>query len=299
MKPQNIVKKPQTPNILSSITKNKCISKIKRLPFAIYFIILNQVVLTVFDREGRMSIEEEVRREQREKFKKMNFKKKLKYIWDYYKWHIIISIAIIAVASSLIKDMRLNNLPSYINILLVNASPSFSPEDELIGDIAAYSQVDLNEYKISVDSSIVLDDGSSFSQFAIGSAQKFLAMYAAHDVDVMIAPEPVIEMYLKSGIFADPLELLDETEIERLKKCGCTFYYRKLKEMTNPEEWDETLENKDICIGIVLNDNSYLNDVGAYIPDENSLVTDVIFTFSSVAENKDNAIDFLRMITNR
>lgn len=246
-----------------------------------------------------MTIEKEVRQMQREKFRKMNTKEKCKYILDYYKWHIIVTVFILAVAFSLIKDMMANNRPSYLNILLINTAPSFNPEDGLTGDIADYSDVDLNEYKINVDSTMYLENDSSYSPFAMGSAQKFLAVYAAGEVDVMIAPESVIEMYLKANIFTDPMELLDEKEIDCLKQAGCTFCYKKLKDMTDPEDWDDSMDNKDICIGIVLNNDNYLNKVGAYTSDENSLVTDVIFTFSSVIENRDNAIDFLRMITNQ
>ncbi|MCR4656023.1 MAG: hypothetical protein K5770_07335 [Lachnospiraceae bacterium] len=246
-----------------------------------------------------MTIEKEVRQMQREKFRKMSTKEKCRYILDYYKWHIIVSIFILAVTISLIKDMRANNRPSYLNILLINTSPSFNSEDELTGDIADYCDVDLNEYKISVDSSMFLEEDSSYSPFAMGSAQKFLAVYAAGEVDVMIAPESVIEMYLKANIFEDPMELLDEEDIESLEQAGCTFCYKKLKDMTDPENWDDSMENKDICIGITLNNNSYLKKIGAYSPDENGNITDVIFTFSSVVENKDNAIAFLRMITNQ
>ena len=227
----------------------------------------------------------------------MDTRQKLAYIRDYYKWHIIIALAVVIFLISFIRDMRENSKPSYIDIVFVNAAPYFNAEERLKPDIEAYSDIDTKEYKINIDSSIIIGSDGDTSPATIGSTQKFLALYAAKEVDVMIAPEPVIDMYIKADIFADPTEILSPEEIDRLSQKGYTLYYRKLSERIEPEERDTLMEDKDVCIGIVLNNSSYLSDIGAFPADNISSNTPVIFTFSSVSEHLESARSFLNLLT--
>ncbi len=256
------------------------------------------LVRYIWGERRKMSVEKEIREEQKKKLSRMSTKEKLSYIWDYYKWHIIITVALLAISISLAKDIRHNKMPSFINVLMANASPYFDPENRLVSDIAEYGEVDLNSQRISVDSSILIDNDST-SPLAMGSAQKLLAMYAANEVDVMIAPESVIDFYLKTKIFADPLELLDEAQAKRLKDAGYEFYYRKLSEMTDPEEEEMPSEDREVCVGIIINNSSYLSEIGAYTGLEDKSGPPVIFTFAKGSEKKENAILFLNLLTGR
>ena len=40
-------------------------------------------------------------KEERASIKNAPFKKKLRYFWDYYKWHVIITVAAVVIAAVL------------------------------------------------------------------------------------------------------------------------------------------------------------------------------------------------------
>ena len=244
-------------------------------------------------------VDSDIRKEQREHLRRMNTKEKAAYIWGYYKWHMIGIIFVIIFITSLVHDMLQNSRPSFIDILMINVSAGFDAGDRLIDDIASFSGVDTDEYRIDVDSSLYIneDDLAMSGPVAAASAQKLVALFAAGEVDVMIAPEPVLKSYLSAGIFTDPGTVLDASYIRELEEKGYELYYRKLSETMDPEEMDENFEDREVCVGIVINNSSYLSEIGAYGRLSPNSGTDVIFIFSSVGKHLDNARSFLEMIT--
>ena len=245
------------------------------------------------------SVEEDIRKEQREHLRRMNTKEKAAYIWGYYKWHMIGVLFAIILITSLIHDMLQNSRPVFVDILLLNTDAGFDAGERLVSDIASFSGVDTREYRINVDSSLYINEDDSVppGPVAAASAQKLLALYAAGEVDVMIAPEAVIESYLRAGIYTDPETVLEKSYIKELENKGYELYFRKLSEMTDPEDMDEAFKDRDVCVGIVINNSSYLSEAGVYDGLSPDSETDVIFTFSSVGQHLDNARSFLDLIT--
>ncbi len=249
-----------------------------------------------------MSVEKEIRKIQRESLKNMNNRQRLSYIWGYYKWHILFTLFIAILLISITKDLIINNRPSYINILLINASPFFSGNEELEQDIAEFSNVDLNKYNINIDPSIYISeqDSDTLNPMNIGSVQKFMALYASNDVDVMIAPETFIDMYLHEDMYADPVTIAGEELIAKLEEAGFPLYYRKLSEFKDQEEAkesEEPFEDREICIGIKINNSDYLNSLNVYDNAIKSWDTPVIFTFSGACKNPEHSLEFLNLIS--
>ncbi|MCR5788269.1 MAG: hypothetical protein K6G83_00115 [Lachnospiraceae bacterium] len=244
-----------------------------------------------------MSIESDIRKEQKAKLRLMSPKEKCSYIWAYYKFHILISLFILLFLFTTIRDIHRNSRPHFIDVLLVNASPGFQPEDDMEGDYAAWAGVDTDAFQISIDASIQFDrDGDGINPLTLGAAQKFLAVYAAGDVDAMLAPEAVIENYLKAGIFTDPTTVLTEAQINDLTEKGCELYIRKQSELINEEEEEMPAEDREVCIGIKINSSSYLSENGVFPSSGDILEPPVIFTFSPGSDSFDNAVSFLEMI---
>jgi hypothetical protein len=66
--------------------------------------------------------------------------------------------------------------------------------------------------------------------------------------------------------------------------------------MTDPEDMEEPIKDREVCIGIIVNNSRYLSETGAYSGLSADSGTNVIFTFSSVGQHLENACYFLDMI---
>ncbi len=251
-----------------------------------------------------MTLEQEIRKKQKESFAKMTPGQKLSYIFGYYKWHILAAVAFVIIVTSVTRDLINGNRPVFVNILLVNASPWFDPEERLKGDIASRFNVNTDEYRIDIDSSVTIGDPQEMSPVSVASAQKLMALYAAGETDVMIAPESVIDIYLQAGIFADPTAFLSESELKALESKGYELCYRKQSEMSDEDTAaaadagiSQPSEDRDVCVGIIVDNSSYLKEIGAFSGFSEHDKTHVIFTFSPVSPHPENAAAFLKMIT--
>ena len=249
-------------------------------------------------------VEKEIRKQQRENLKKMSLQKKAEYLWTYYKWHLIGLVLLLIFTGLLLRDISYGSKPSYINVIMMNTQPGFDPVEQLVPDLYDLSGVDPEEYRINIDTTMYISDSPAAAQITMGSEQKLLALYAAKEADVMIAPESVVEHYLQAGIFADPAAILGPEMTEELQRKGFPLYFRKQGEMVPEEEGPASEgkqiipEDKDVCLGIVINDSSYIKNLGVYDLPGDSGAESIIFTFSAVSENVKSSLNFLELLLN-
>lgn len=245
-------------------------------------------------------VEKEIREQQKSNLKKMNTREKADYLWSYYKWYLIGAILAVVIVCTLIRDISYGSKPSYINAVIMNADPSFDPADRLVPDLMDFAGVDPKEYRINIDTSMYISKAPEAAQITMGSEQKLAALYAAGEIDVMIAPESVFEHYPEADLFKDPFTILEEDYIERLRENGFLPYYKKekvpdTKENTGNENAGKKDEEK--CLGIIVNNSSYLNEIGLFNDlyfEENS---PVIYSFSSISDDIKSSVNLLKLLT--
>ena len=154
-------------------------------------------------------------REEREALKNADLKTKWQYFLDYYKWYVIGSVAVIAFVISIVYSV----LTAKDNALFGYFLNAYAEEDKIIAflnDFAETAEIDLNEYGVSIDSSLQHIAGS-MDENSYLSSQKIMVTIAAADVDFLAADESAFEYYANSDTFFDLREIYTEEELARFR----------------------------------------------------------------------------------
>ena len=243
------------------------------------------------------NIHDEIK-EQKEKFSELSFKKKIEYVYDYYKWFFIIGIAVIGGLVVFLRDYKDNMRPTYIEVAMINSYFGYDSTNTVQQDYINQYNIDTNEYKIYVDMGINLSE-EAFDTTMLASQQKLVSMYAAKDLDVVIGPVAIMEGPANCDAYGDLSELLPDDLIEQLKDREYEFYYF---DPTKDEIEDYEENRQPYFAGIYLDTCSYLNNNGEYgaYPVATDEDDRPIFTIPANTQRLDHAIEFLRfLIENR
>jgi hypothetical protein len=136
---------------------------------------------------------------EKEKLKDMSFKKKLAYLWEYYKIHAIIAIAVISLIYYFINNILTPDVSPQFNAAVINNSIPEDVWEEYKADFGEYLQIDPERESIEFNTSFYLNNSSELSM----NMQQVLTTYiAAEEIDVMIAPESEFQKYSYYGYMA-------------------------------------------------------------------------------------------------
>ncbi len=227
-----------------------------------------------------MALKDEIREEQK-KVKDRPLSGKIKYIWDYYKIHIIVGIFVVIFLAVFVKDWINNSKPVYLNVVALNTVLDYNSDFDPEADLAAYAGIDPEEERVVFDTSMRIDLESN-TQIGMASEQKILALFTAEEIDVMMAPEAIANFYAKEDAFVDIRTYLSDAEIKALSDRGYPVYYA-------------TCEGQTIPAGFYLNNSAYLKRIsehGTFIPEDNAVIT---FTYCN--KHPEASLQLLRMIT--
>ena len=180
-------------------------------------------------------------KEEREALKHGTPKEKLSYFWYYYKWHVIISVIVIAIVVSFVHQM-LNRREIAFSAVMLNAS-ALNQETTLpdfAEDFAALEGIDLNSEDLSFDTSIRIEE-ESMDEISVTSSQKLMVYVAADELDTMITDRDSFRKYANSSMFYDLRDILTEEQITALEPY---FYYVDRTVVLAIEEANDSLDTE-------------------------------------------------------
>lgn len=153
------------------------------------------------------------------KLKKMTFGEKVKYIWEYYKIHIII-VALIAFLVISIGQVVYRNIKyeSVFHCAMVNSLLSIKEEEYIIDDFGKYIGIDKEHETLTFDSGyIFMWDNSSNSDTNLTSRMKVASSLAAQTLDIFLADETYIVSAAPEGQLYDLTEVLPENIFKQIE----------------------------------------------------------------------------------
>lgn len=147
-----------------------------------------------------------------DKFKKLSFKDKLDYLWDYYKIQIISGITVIAIIIYVLY-LTFRYVPEDIlNVTLINSTVTSEDEVTVGDDYLAFAGYDPYDYHVTIGTYISIDDGMS------GKAREFVAAkILAEEIDILFWDDEASDYVKTLGASADLEEFLSEPYIEEYK----------------------------------------------------------------------------------
>ncbi len=153
-------------------------------------------------------------KEEGAKLKEMTFGEKMEYIWEYYKVHIIITVALVFFIVSMIKIVY-NNIKyeEVFHCAIVNSLLSGTEENYLKEGFGEYLEIDEEHDTLTFDSSYMFfwDDISyNTSDTTYSSRMKVAATLASQTLDIFVADKTYIESGAPELQFYDLSEVLPE-----------------------------------------------------------------------------------------
>lgn len=196
-------------------------------------------------------------KEERAEIKNRSFKEKMKYFWDYYKWHVIGGAIGVGVVISLIYTYATKKNTAYYSAF-VNMGETIYSEDYKKG-FAERTGIDLEKNDVIFD--VMYFDLSSMDQSTIATTQKIMVYVSAGDLDSMVGDLSAMDRYAYNAVLIDLREFLTEEEFQKYEPY---FYYMDLtllekadeaghEEVTYPEDpMDPGSMDNPIPVGIRL-----------------------------------------------
>ena len=144
-------------------------------------------------------------------FKAMSTQKKLGYVWDYYRFHILGSIILVTTAFSIIHHYATVK-ESVLDMLFLNANVI---DEEMLPfeDFMSKQGFNTNKQEITVTTSLsfALREGSYQQDYY--TIQTLSALFAAGDLDVFACPHQIYNDFASAGYVADLRTIFTEEEL--------------------------------------------------------------------------------------
>ena len=152
--------------------------------------------------------------EKKADFKTMKKSEIAGFVWDYYKWFIIVGIIVIAAVVGIVRHF-LSYKDSVVQIALLNCdNTKMEKEEPDFTDFMEMYGYDSGKEEIKVNTGYDVDINAT-SSAEIYSFQSFVALTAAGGVDVMAADEETYEFVAECRAIASLEEYLPEGFMEK------------------------------------------------------------------------------------
>lgn len=210
----------------------------------------------------------------KEKLKDLPWNKKIAYLWDYYKYHALISIVIILVVIYSIYTFTKPKIDTKLYTAIINNTVEPQIWDDYQVKITEYLELDTTSENAKLNYSFYFNGAPDYE---VNMRQALTAYVVSTDIDIIIAPLSEFSDYVNSDFF---VPLSDHLPTDLYSTLTDQFYLSGTDD--NP---------KVAAYGI------YLDQTKLY--KNHSLPTDedpVIMGIVANSTNKENAVRFIRYL---
>ncbi len=213
------------------------------------------------------------RQSEKEKLKDMPLKKKISYLWDYYRYHALFTILIVAFIFYIIYTFIKPKVETMLYTAIINNTVEPQIWDEYKEKVTEALELDSSSEEVVFNHSFYFN---GTSDYASGMRQTFAVYLAATEIDLVIAPLSEFSNYVENDFFTP---LSDHLPTDLYSSLTDKFYLGATAD--NP---------KVAAYGI------YLEDTKLY--KEHSYKSDdpVILGIVANANHKQNAAKFIRFL---
>ncbi|MBP1755494.1 MAG: hypothetical protein H6Q59_1892 [Firmicutes bacterium] len=211
---------------------------------------------------------------EKQKLKDMSFQEKISYLWEYYRIHAAVAIAVIALIIYLIYELMTPDVKTQFYAAIINNTINDQVWDQYTTSFEDYLNLNPKTEDVQLNYNFYLNASSDYSM----NMQQALSTYiAAGEVDVIIAPESSFKEYAYYGF------------MEKISDQIPTDLYASLTDNMYMSNTEEDAENN--VYGI------YLTDTKLFKVNANNTDPYILGIIAN-SGHKENAAEFLRMLYN-
>jgi hypothetical protein len=174
--------------------------------------------------DEKQTLKEEVLIE-RNKLKKMSWKDRVWYIWEYYKFHILAAVLAVTILYIFGGVLYRQTFTTRLNIAIVNdrsgGMSSVKKLSEHLHEALGLGEKDLIDISEGLSASF---DGNAMSQYDYASLAKISALAASDSLDIIISDGAAVNHFGESSALADLEEFLPPETLEKVRD---HLYYAK------------------------------------------------------------------------
>lgn len=211
--------------------------------------------------------------EKRKTFKELDFRQKISFIWDYYKWWIAGFILLIIVAANTIPTMIENSKEVALYAVFVNTEIANPDSTDIIDHFIKEKDIDIENKRTVLDTSLIINRNRG-DQFSMQCNQKMLALFASNEPDILLCDVDNYDFYAENGCFASLEDVLPKELFEKYKPYMLTC---------------SSSDDQTIYYGINVKTSKVLADERAY-------KIEPVFSICSKVNQPENAIKFLEFL---
>lgn len=151
-------------------------------------------------------------KEEKRKLKDMTFKEKREYIWEYYKLHIIGILVVVFMTGSIINTVWINPpKKTFVNFVYFRAYVDSTRSDLFTDHLTEELVIDKEKEKVYFTNFSISNE--EYSEVDLAIAQKFAAMTAAKELDVIVVDQQDFDDMTGINLFMDLNETFNENEL--------------------------------------------------------------------------------------
>ena len=174
------------------------------------------------ERQQEKEEQREKRRQERQKIASLHGKKRLQYLWDYYKaWLVFLAIAIVAVniAVTIVRGLMTKTL---LQVSALSADYN-AASDQMQRDFSSYIGGLKKHEELSFDLSIDLHPGAVTQAEQVADV-KLQVQVSSGTLDVVLVPDYAFSYIQQRGMLMSLDDVLSPDEIETYGKAGDLAY---------------------------------------------------------------------------
>ena len=187
------------------------------------------------------------------KLRKMDFKTKMEYIWEYYKLLLIGLVIFLIIIGGLINTWFINPPPDTALFISWNSGFIFDEHIDELTNILNSRLIEEKENSTVVISPMLFGDGDPTLEIA--NSQRLVAMVAAGQIDIFILDSAMLKDYARNG-FIQPMD----TVLTEVRSIDSGAYGRIEEKLTYAMyESEEGVFNSHM-MGVDISDNPLINE---------------------------------------
>lgn len=236
-------------------------------------------------------------KEERESINSAPFAKKVEYFWDYYKWHTIISVAVLIMAVSFLVSF-LTSKDSVLFVTMINGYATESGIDDVESQYMDFIGANVNKEEVSINTSVYLNYETEDTNHMYG-IQAVVTYLSGGELDAIACDEVSYINLAYLGTFVDLEEVLTEEEMKKYEEQ--IFYIDQVMldeiEASDDTEYlnyvygtDPSVMEEPIAVGIYADEESML--IETFYGEGSTAIIGVV----SNSCRMENAVSYLKMI---
>lgn len=212
---------------------------------------------------------------EKEKLHDLTGKKRITYLWEYYRIHALVTIAVVGLASYIIYGIVTPDIETKLYVAIVNNSIDDQVLTDYAGKMTEYLQLNPEKENVLINSSFYFN---STPDYSMNMKQILTTMVSAQEIDVFIAPESEFKTHAYYGFFD---KLSEQLPTDLYSAMTDRFYLSDLEDNPEKSVYGIYLTDTDLFKNNARNDDPYVLGIIANSKHKNNAIELIRYLFQS------------------